>query len=134
VENSGKNAFPKSAISDVSGHYERLWCYEWGDLIFGCWMTRLIMQELMIIKHEMRSDSSFLRAHLAIPWSRVAWEQRNQIATRWVPRPRILYPYPQQRFDARTQALLQQLRAVLRNWVLGNEGLRETKGEFPPKM
>ncbi len=35
--------------------------------------------------------------------SRVTWERMNQIATRWLPRPRILHPWPEQRFDARTQ-------------------------------
>ena len=35
--------------------------------------------------------------------SRVTWERMNQIATRWLPRPRILHPWPEQRFDARTR-------------------------------
>jgi hypothetical protein len=35
--------------------------------------------------------------------SRVTWERMNQIATRWLPRPKILHPWPEQRFDARTQ-------------------------------
>jgi hypothetical protein len=35
--------------------------------------------------------------------SRITWERMNQIATRWLPRPRILHPWPEQRFDARTQ-------------------------------
>jgi hypothetical protein len=35
--------------------------------------------------------------------SRVTWERMNQIATRWLPRPRILHPWPEQRLDASTQ-------------------------------
>lgn len=35
--------------------------------------------------------------------SRITWERMNRIATRWLPRPRILHPWPEQRFDARTQ-------------------------------
>jgi hypothetical protein len=29
--------------------------------------------------------------------SRITWERMNQIATRWLPRPRILHPWPRQR-------------------------------------
>ena len=35
--------------------------------------------------------------------SRITWERMHQIANRWLPRPRILHPWPEQRFDARTQ-------------------------------
>jgi group II intron reverse transcriptase/maturase len=33
----------------------------------------------------------------------VTWERINRLATRWLPQPRILHPWPTARFDARTQ-------------------------------
>jgi RNA-directed DNA polymerase len=35
--------------------------------------------------------------------SRMTWERIRRIADRWIPTARILHPWPQQRFDARTQ-------------------------------
>ena len=35
--------------------------------------------------------------------SRIAWERVRRLADRWLPRPRILHPWPSVRFDARTQ-------------------------------
>jgi group II intron reverse transcriptase/maturase len=35
--------------------------------------------------------------------SRMTWERTRRLATRWLPRPRILHPWPRARFDARTQ-------------------------------
>jgi len=35
--------------------------------------------------------------------SRMTWERMRRIAGRWLPRPRILHPWPNARFDARTQ-------------------------------
>lgn len=35
--------------------------------------------------------------------TRLNWAQMNDLATRWLPRPRIMHPWPEQRFDARTQ-------------------------------
>jgi group II intron reverse transcriptase/maturase len=35
--------------------------------------------------------------------SRMTWERMRRIARRWLPRPRILHPWPTTRFDARTQ-------------------------------
>jgi group II intron reverse transcriptase/maturase len=35
--------------------------------------------------------------------SRIAWERVRRLAARWLPRPRILQPWPSVRFDARTQ-------------------------------
>ena len=34
---------------------------------------------------------------------RMTWERIRQLAKRWLPAVRILHPWPQQRFDARTQ-------------------------------
>src|ERR671925_345 len=34
---------------------------------------------------------------------RVTWERTRRLADRWLPRPRILHPWPSVRFDARTQ-------------------------------
>ena len=34
---------------------------------------------------------------------RIAWERTRRLANRWLPRPRILHPWPGQRFDAKTQ-------------------------------
>jgi RNA-directed DNA polymerase len=33
----------------------------------------------------------------------VNWERMSRLADRWLPRPHILHPWPEQRFDARTQ-------------------------------
>ena len=33
----------------------------------------------------------------------VTWEQLNRLAERWLPQPRILHPWPDARFDAKTQ-------------------------------
>ena len=33
----------------------------------------------------------------------VTWERLNRLAERWLPQPRILHPWPQARFDAKTQ-------------------------------
>jgi RNA-directed DNA polymerase len=33
----------------------------------------------------------------------VAWKRMSRLADRWLPRPHILHPWPEQRFDARTQ-------------------------------
>ena len=35
--------------------------------------------------------------------ARMTWERMWRLADRWLPRPRILHPWPEQRFDARTQ-------------------------------
>ena len=35
--------------------------------------------------------------------SRLSWERMRRLAERWLPRPRILHPWPEQRFAARTQ-------------------------------
>lgn len=35
--------------------------------------------------------------------SRMNWERFTSILTRWLPRPKILHPYPDKRFDARTR-------------------------------
>jgi RNA-directed DNA polymerase len=35
--------------------------------------------------------------------STIAWERMSRLADRWLPRPHILHPWPEQRFDARTQ-------------------------------
>ena len=35
--------------------------------------------------------------------SRLDWTRMNRIATRWLPPAKIMHPYPEQRFDARTQ-------------------------------
>jgi RNA-directed DNA polymerase len=34
---------------------------------------------------------------------RITWERMRRLAARWLPRPRILHPWPNVRFDARTQ-------------------------------
>jgi RNA-directed DNA polymerase len=34
---------------------------------------------------------------------RIAWERVNHLAARWLPQPRILHPWPNRRFDAKTQ-------------------------------
>lgn len=34
---------------------------------------------------------------------RITWERTRRLADRWLPRPRILHPWPSMRFDARTQ-------------------------------
>jgi RNA-directed DNA polymerase len=34
---------------------------------------------------------------------RITWERTRRLADRWLPRPRILHPWPSVRFDARTQ-------------------------------
>jgi RNA-directed DNA polymerase len=34
---------------------------------------------------------------------RIAWERTRRLANRWLPEPRILHPWPNVRFDARTQ-------------------------------
>ena len=33
----------------------------------------------------------------------ITWERRNRLADGWLPRVRLLHPYPEKRFDARTQ-------------------------------
>ncbi len=35
--------------------------------------------------------------------SRLDWTRMNRIATRWLPPAKIMHPYPEKRFDARTQ-------------------------------
>ena len=35
--------------------------------------------------------------------SRMNWERMRQLADRWIPRPRVLHPWPEERFDARTR-------------------------------
>jgi group II intron reverse transcriptase/maturase len=35
--------------------------------------------------------------------SRLDWERMNRLATRWLPPARVTHPYPEMRFDARTQ-------------------------------
>jgi RNA-directed DNA polymerase len=34
---------------------------------------------------------------------RITWEKTRRLADRWLPQPRILHPWPNLRFDARTQ-------------------------------
>jgi hypothetical protein len=34
---------------------------------------------------------------------RVTWERIYRLAARWLPQPRILHPWPDRRFDAKTQ-------------------------------
>jgi RNA-directed DNA polymerase len=34
---------------------------------------------------------------------RITWERAFRLADRWLPQPRILHPWPDARFDARTQ-------------------------------
>jgi RNA-directed DNA polymerase len=34
---------------------------------------------------------------------RITWDRLRRLATRWLPQPRILHPWPDERFDARTQ-------------------------------
>jgi hypothetical protein len=34
---------------------------------------------------------------------RLTWERMNGLADRWLPQPRILHPWPNRRFDAKTQ-------------------------------
>jgi RNA-directed DNA polymerase len=34
---------------------------------------------------------------------RITWERLHRLADRWLPRPRILHPWPRERFDARTR-------------------------------
>ena len=34
---------------------------------------------------------------------RLTWDRMNRLATRWLPPARILHPYPDMRFDARTR-------------------------------
>jgi RNA-directed DNA polymerase len=34
---------------------------------------------------------------------RMTWERMGRLADRWLPRPRITHPWPNHRFDARTQ-------------------------------
>jgi RNA-directed DNA polymerase len=34
---------------------------------------------------------------------RITWERARQLADRWLPQPRILHPWPNRRFDAKTQ-------------------------------
>lgn len=35
--------------------------------------------------------------------SRTTWERMRRLAERWIPSPRVLHPYPWDRFDARTR-------------------------------
>jgi len=35
--------------------------------------------------------------------TKVIWARMNRIAARWLPRARVMHPYPNVRFDARTQ-------------------------------
>jgi group II intron reverse transcriptase/maturase len=35
--------------------------------------------------------------------TRLTWERMNRLVTRWLPRVRVLHPWPDERFDARTQ-------------------------------
>ena len=35
--------------------------------------------------------------------SNLDWERMNRLATRWLPPARVTHPYPEVRFDARTQ-------------------------------
>jgi hypothetical protein len=35
--------------------------------------------------------------------TRITWERMRRIETRWLPRARVMHPYPDVRFDARTQ-------------------------------
>jgi len=35
--------------------------------------------------------------------TRLTWERMNRLVTRWLPRVRIMHPWPEDRFDARTQ-------------------------------
>ena len=37
------------------------------------------------------------------PAHHVTWERMTRLADRWLPQPRILHPWPERRFDARTQ-------------------------------
>ena len=35
--------------------------------------------------------------------TRLTWERMNRLVVRWLPRVRILHPWPEERFDAKTQ-------------------------------
>ena len=50
------------------------------------------------------SGSGERRSGAAARKPRMTWERMGRIAARWLPQPRILHPWPDARFDARTQA------------------------------
>jgi group II intron reverse transcriptase/maturase len=50
-----------------------------------------------IVRHWLRSLRRRSQRH------RLAWERMRRLADRWLPRPRILHPWPEQRFAAITQ-------------------------------
>ena len=50
-----------------------------------------------IIRHWLQDASASQPAH------RLTWERMGRLADRWLPQPRILHPWPEQRFAAITQ-------------------------------
>ena len=80
----------------------------------GRWLARVLQghYNYYAVPHNSRALSSF---HLQVKrhWlrslrrrsqrHRMSWERLGRLADRWLPRPRIMHPWPNRRFDARTQ-------------------------------
>ena len=80
----------------------------------GRWLTRVLQGHYNYygVPHNSRALSSF---HLQVKrhWlrslrrrsqrHRTTWERLERLADRWLPRPLVMHPWPNRRFDARTQ-------------------------------
>ena len=80
----------------------------------GQWLARVLQghYNYYSVPHNSRALSNF---HLQVKrlWlrslrrrsqrHRMTWERFGRLADRWLPRPRIMHPWPNRRFDARTQ-------------------------------
>lgn len=74
----------------------------------GLWLASILRghYEYFAVPLNYRSISSFRNAVLRL-WhqtlrkrsqkAKVLWERMNRLATKWLPKPRIVHPYPQQR-------------------------------------
>ena len=80
----------------------------------GRWLARVLQghYNYYAVPHNSRALRSF---HLQVKrhWlrslrrrsqrHRMTWERLGRLADRWLPRPRVMHPWPNRRFDARTQ-------------------------------
>jgi RNA-directed DNA polymerase len=80
----------------------------------GHWLARVLQGHYNYygVPHNSRALSNF---HLQVKrhWlrslrrrsqrHRMTWERLGRLADRWLPRPRVMHPWPNRRFDARTQ-------------------------------
>lgn len=80
----------------------------------GAWLRRVVQGHINYYAVPSNSPAvSAFRDAVRTSWyralcrrsqrKRLTWQRYERIAAYWLPRPRIVHPYPQQRFDARTR-------------------------------